>query len=311
MNKFFFLLILGVTFFSSCSDDDDGAIATYNGDKLELSVSGVVLSGKEVVLDGMSLTLKNVIPGEGTTLFLLTTRGEEIQGTNKNTDRELTLTGSEAGGKLVLKVGMKVLSPLVGKWNVKGQTTALLFNLQTDKKEVYVGTGKPTTPDKFVMQMKHILVGPIVTNALEYIILEEDGNITAFYADDLMASKPNYIQSPKGMALYNVIGNKIYVGFDLMGVIADVQGRSDVNSLTQAMEILNEGLPLEYKVEGKILSVWMTRDTMLPFLGLVPMIVKSLPEEQKPYGALLEQIATIIKESNSCELGLTMVQASE
>lgn len=63
-NKLLLLLILGVVFFSACSDDDkdpnyDG---TYKDSGLELSRDGMVLSGKSVALSGNTLTLGNVIP---------------------------------------------------------------------------------------------------------------------------------------------------------------------------------------------------------------------------------------------------------
>ena len=51
-NKLLLLLILGVVFFSACSDDDkdpnyDG---TYKDSGLELSRDGMALSGKSVAL---------------------------------------------------------------------------------------------------------------------------------------------------------------------------------------------------------------------------------------------------------------------
>lgn len=65
-NKLVLLLILGVVFFSACSDDDkesdyDG---TYKDSGLELSRDGMALSGKNAALSGNTLTLGNVIPGE-------------------------------------------------------------------------------------------------------------------------------------------------------------------------------------------------------------------------------------------------------
>lgn len=315
MKNKFLLLILGGAFFCACSDDDkDDMPSTYNGSNLVLSVSDVALSGKEAVFNEESLTLKNAIPGEETTVFVLTKVGEEIQGTNVNDNRELTLKGTRSKDKLVLNVQMKVSSTLVGRWDVKALKYPLLLNLTTEKEKVVFGTSNiPSdnlfTPNEFVGTMKVIMFGPMLANALEYIMLEEDGNITASYADDVM--KPtSYTQSPKGLVLYNVIGDKIYIGLNLAGLVADAQAKSDYNPLDQAMKMLDEGLPLLYKVEGEKLSVYMTKDMMLPFLDLVPMLGGVLPDEFKKYGPLLSQIATIIKESNTCELGL-MMQANK
>ena len=51
-NKFLLLLILGVAFFASCSDDDKDPFknysADYSGDKLALKLNGKEFSGTSV-----------------------------------------------------------------------------------------------------------------------------------------------------------------------------------------------------------------------------------------------------------------------
>ena len=80
-NKLLLLLILGVVFFSACSDDDkdpnyDG---TYKDSGLELSRDGMVLSGKSVALSGNTLTLGNVIPGEPALAIPVTITGSAVE----------------------------------------------------------------------------------------------------------------------------------------------------------------------------------------------------------------------------------------
>ena len=67
---------------------------------MTLSVSGIDLSGREAVLDGSLLTLKQALPGEGETAFTITREGSKITGVNSNANREVTLNGTMDGDKL-------------------------------------------------------------------------------------------------------------------------------------------------------------------------------------------------------------------
>ena len=82
-NKFLVLMILGIVFITSCSDDDDkdspkdfnGIYSTTSTERvLDLRYSDVVFIGKSVdfnSVDGKSATLKlqGVVPGESETVF--------------------------------------------------------------------------------------------------------------------------------------------------------------------------------------------------------------------------------------------------
>ena len=91
-NKFLLLLILGVTFFASCNDDDDDKVRTYNGDSLSLSVGGINFSDREAVLNGSVLTLKQALPGENETEFTIIREGNKITGVISTANRKLTLS---------------------------------------------------------------------------------------------------------------------------------------------------------------------------------------------------------------------------
>ena len=101
-NKLLLLLILGVVFFSACSDDDkdpnyDG---TYKDSGLELSRDGMALSGKSVALSGNTLTLGNVIPGEPALAIPVTITGNVVEGTSSNDFREVKVSGKIEEGKM-------------------------------------------------------------------------------------------------------------------------------------------------------------------------------------------------------------------
>lgn len=75
-NKFLLLLILGVTFFVSCSDDDDKAWKNIPQDEIEIQKVTFEVNGEQATTGTLQmavkngseavLTLKNVIPGYAT-----------------------------------------------------------------------------------------------------------------------------------------------------------------------------------------------------------------------------------------------------
>ena len=72
-NNFLFLLLLGLVFFVSCDDDDKSQ--TYKGDNLTLSVSGINFPGREAILEGAVLTVKQALQGRPRRYLPLLVRG--------------------------------------------------------------------------------------------------------------------------------------------------------------------------------------------------------------------------------------------
>ena len=129
-NNFLFLLLLGLVFFVSCDDDDKSQ--TYKGDNLTLSVSGINFPGREAILEGAVLTVKQALPGETETLFTVTREGAKIAGENSNTNRVVALDGVINGDKLDLELAVKAKSSMVAKWKVD----ALFLNVKTDLENI-------------------------------------------------------------------------------------------------------------------------------------------------------------------------------
>lgn len=121
-NKFLFLLILGLAFFASCSDDDNDGPKDFNGVystgstdfELDLKYSDAVFTGKSVEFnstDGQKATLKlqGVIPGEKETVIsdielIPSNSVYTFTAENKNDSRTVNLNGSIEKGKLTLGV---------------------------------------------------------------------------------------------------------------------------------------------------------------------------------------------------------------
>ena len=134
-NKFLFLMILGLAFFASCSDDDKDPFKNYSadfsGDKLALKLNGKEFSGMSVSFNSKNkknatLTLNALIPGEPvlelTNLVVEELSGDDYTfiGENKNDDRTVSVEGSVKSGVLSLNTNFKVTSKVVGKWMLGG-----------------------------------------------------------------------------------------------------------------------------------------------------------------------------------------------
>ena len=312
-NKFLFLLILGVTFFASCSDDDDDKVRNYNGDKLTLSVGGINFSDREAVLNGSVLTLKQALPGENETVFTVVREGNKITGVNSNANREVALNGTIDGDKLGLNLTLKVKSSMKAKWSVKG-----LF--------LYVEPQLEEGNEKDMVDFVAQVAGALVPMLMPSISFEEDGNIIATYIKDMSASTPEYINSPEGMALYNVVDNKIYIALNIGGIVEDAStpkaatssiGRSDYNPLQSLISMAETGIPL-YLRDGEmgVKEVYLDRETLLPVVKMLPTLLATfgdqLGSELKEFvTGLVQTLATVIENSTKTEIGLQLAPYTE
>ncbi|WP_099293774.1 DUF4925 domain-containing protein [Butyricimonas sp. Marseille-P3923] len=316
-NRFLWLLILGMALFTACSDDDDDKKAvTYNGENLSLSLGDFVLSGKEAVLDGAVLTVKKALPGEAETVFAVTRAGDKIMGNNTNTNREVTLDGTISGDKLSLNLIAKMKSSMTAKWSV----TSLVFNLDTDQESVDF-LGSPMPIDDFKEFIGNI--GQLLPVMLPQLTLKDDGNIIARYVtniDELLTSgTPIYGDSPEGMALYNVVDNKLYIALNINGIIADATspkqsnvGRAEsVNPLLQLAAAANEGLPLLMRKTDDGVDIYVNKEMMLPVVKMLPSLLESFGEQLGEYKELATSMVTmivdLIENSNETEIGLHLV----
>ncbi len=316
-NNFLFLLLLGLVFFVSCDDDDKSQ--TYKGDNLTLSVSGINFPGREAILEGAVLTVKQALPGETETLFTVTREGAKIAGENSNTNRVVALDGVINGDKLDLELAVKAKSSMVAKWKVD----ALFLNVKTDLENIEVN-GESVAVADALKKFKTFGIG--IKMLMRSVTFEEDANIVASYNTNIkQLLLPKFVDSPKGMALYNVIGDQIYVAMDLDKIIADATtpepeavklGRSDYNPLAGLMSKIRTGLPLNLRqVEGGV-EVYVEKEMLQPVMSILPQLLPLLDGQlsslmEKQIKELVPMMVALVEASTETELGLSLLPVSE
>ena len=128
------------------------------------------------------------------------------------------------------------------------------------------------------------IFGWMLPTFLRGITFTNDGNITASYNSDM--NNPQYATSPKGMAFYTA------------------------DPSTEIMVVLEQGLPFEISkdTEKETMDVYMIRETLLPFMALLPMLGEVMPEEFQNYAGFITDLGPIIQEGKTAELGLVLTQ---
>ena len=111
------------------------------------------------------------------------------------------------------------------------------------------------------------------------------------------------------MAFYNLVGGKLYISANIAGIVEDI-GRSTSDPLTEIMVVLEQGIPFEVTkdTEKETMDVYMTRETLLPFMSLLPMLGEVMPEEFQSYAGFITDLGPIIQEGKTAELGLVLTQ---
>ena len=195
-----------------------------------------------------------------------------------------------------------------GTWavgNLDAGIMATHFTFTTDKEKVKYGETE-VAPENVIGFVNGIF-GWMLPTFLRGITFTNDGNITASYNSDM--NNPQYATSPKGMAFYNLVGGKLYISANITGIVEDI-GRSTSDPLTEIMVVLEQGLPFEISkdTEKETMDVYMIRETLLPFMALLPMLGEVMPEEFQNYAGFITDLGPIIQEGKTAELGLVLTQ---
>lgn len=315
-NLFYYLfaVICSVSLFASCSDDDDDTKSgVYEGESLSLNYAGVPLSGKSAKLEGNTLTLTNLLPGESTLAMTVSFDGDKMEGINSNAYRDVKISGSISNDKMNADVTVtSKVSDLIGTWvlpdvNVVG-VPALYFALKTSKSEVEFGDGMVSPDD--VQNFVGYMGGSMLPMFLRDITFAEDGNITASYNSDM--STPVYTTSPKGMAFYNVVNDKLFISINLAGIIADTSKERDINNgIAELMTLAEQGIPFTTENKDGFMKVYIGKDMLTKVTPLFPLLVDMMPKDFQSYGQMIVQLGTIINESTSADLGLMVSKAKK
>lgn len=299
--------MVGATFFAACNDDDDDKrSATYNGDNLTVSVSGMTLNGKEAVLDGNTLTVKNTIPGEPEVVFPVEFAGDNMTGTNTGANRDITLNGTTNGNKLDLALTMDVKHKMANRWAI--DSIYLPITLSDT-----AGQDSQTLAYLISYILPQLNEQGLFNTLVNYLDLQKNGQIVANYPENETA-----VNSPENMALYNVANEQLYVALDLASIIADATAdetdqapastgisRTDSNPLAGIMGALESGFPLQMRDHGNEgVLVYLTKETVDPVLALVPTLLAGLEVDLSDYEGFINGIVNMLLWSEDYQVGI-------
>lgn len=313
-NKFLLLMVVGIVFFASCSDDDDkdspkdfsGIYSTTSTDRvLDLKYSDAAFIGKSVDFnsaDGKSATLKlqGVVPGESETVF----SGVPLESNNsfytfsaedKNDSRTVTLEGSIVKGKLTVNVNVKFTqNELMKTWDFSAvkMSWAPHDYLLT---EVPLGTLTMKLTTGLLATMAPTMLAKELKNYLQNVTFREDGNIVATYntataTEENPEPEADWQTSPLNLAQYCVKDGVCYVFLSLDMIMRQVdmdqEGRStETDPILGAIEqLLTNGIPVHFeKTEGTdgkgALYVYLDQVLLKQLGPLLPLVEGLIPAD--------------------------------
>ena len=338
-NKFLVLMILGIVFITSCSDDDDkdspkdfnGIYSTTSTERvLDLRYSDAVFIGKSVDFnsaDGKSATLKlqGVVPGESETVFSDVQLVENnsvytFVAENKNDVRTVALEGSIVKGKLTVDVDVKfVQNELMKKWKLSTVKMTWL------PKDYYLVEGKLNTGG--VATLLSLGGGMLLKQYLQDVAFLEDGNIVATYnaavaTDENPEPDADWRLSELNLAHYYVKDDICYVypnvEMIMQQVEADKIGRSTGSDpmLSLLEQLLTGGIPVYFEITKgtgtKADAIYMYLNEVLlkslkpliPFIGgLVPGDYE-IPILKVPMQPIIDNLPGALDVTTELKVGL-------
>ena len=327
-NKFLLLMVLGIVFFTSCSDSDNkdtpkdfnGIYSTTSTDRvLDLKYSNAVFIGKSVDFnsaDGKSATLKlqGVVPGESETVFsgIPLESGSSVytfSAENKNDSRTVTLEGSIVKGKLTVNVNVKFAqNELMKTWDfssVKMAWTPHDYPLT----EVDLGFTKMKITTGLLATRAPTMLAKELKNYLQNVTFREDGNIVATYntatvTEENPEPEADWQSSPLNLAQYCVKDGVCYVFLSLDMIMRQVdmdqEGRSTgTDPILGAVEqLLANGIPVHFEktvgADGKDALYVYLDEVLLKQLGpLLPMVESLIPEDMAFEASILGKTISV------------------
>lgn len=312
-NLFYYLfaVICSVSLFTSCSDDDDEDFSgTYKDDNLVLTVSGVAQTGKAAVLNGSTLELNSIIPGETTTTIPVIISGEKITGTNTNSDRTVTVEGTIINNVLTANVILKMNSPLVGTWDIfEGNVTLKITApegtvLSFLQNEMDVATYQAILP---------MLMGSMPSAYLKDITFKEDGYLIANYAPEGNAGENGWVASPANAVQWYVKEGQVYLLPNLSAIIPTPKSTGS----DPLLSLLANGLPVNFSIDttgsDKKLNVYVTKEQMLPMMDILISLVNNMDTSGNLILGMMKivipEMKTTLESCTTFDLGLDLKRA--
>ncbi|MEG1543142.1 MAG: DUF4925 domain-containing protein [Tannerellaceae bacterium] len=298
---YLFTVLCSLSFFSSCSDDDKNNAAdfsgTYAGENLKMTYAGVEMA-KTLTVDKTSVTLKSIVPGEADLVIPCTFVDNAFSGNSKTAAREVTIEGTIVDKKMSAKVSTKIIHALAGNtYATTPQSLSLAY--ETPMKTITFMGDKAYDP-KYLPGLVNAMGGAMLAGMLQDVTFNEDGTIVASYIKD-----KKVVTSPKGYAFYNIMDNKIIVSVNV-AMIRKPKSKASANPLEAIMAMLENGLPIGLAMNGNTASFIVTRDMMLPFMDVLPIIGGMV--DVQLVKMLANEIPVIVKGSTKFDLSLNLTK---
>lgn len=318
---YLFAVICTASFFTACSDDDEKVdeswkeiAGTYKTDSLNLNGETVKDETISVAIEALtagtgSVELNNIVIGEAkvkldVTLEKLTnatsTNGYaySLKGENSNDDRQVSVEGTVSDGILTIKTTYKVVSPVVGAWNLNIVEDPSIGNsLSAD---IVMNVEGAEGSDMMVQFMKPI-IGQLLAQKVESVTVNygEDGKLGISFkttaaggnAESIMAiinmlDLRYYVQTTDGKSQLYLAINKAFL--EMGGQMMGEEMLAAIKSLM--VETGNYyALPLNMAIDGNSAQFYVSKDFLLKVL---PIVTPLVPGDFAGYISMLEGMIT-------------------
>lgn len=310
MKKLYSLLTaVCVLFMVGCGDDDNGndnlaekLSKEYSSSNLKLKVNEApnttssTVDFKTVDLLKGDFVFKNLLPGENEIIVSGVSLDEKesgiysFTGESKDSNREVTFTGSVREGELTLNATVKIVSKVANLWKPRNTTAVAIditsatdakinmHGLMGQNKEVPVQDGMNTVCNLLTIVLKDYIDFKI--NLKDNTSLIASWESTKFDIEKGSSEKTN--------VNYNVVNDKIYVTIDLSTLLPGlIDGGGLPSGITleeiqKIVEGLSKGIPVDYEFDGEVLKAKFTKEILNPYLKLVPSLIGDLEDVEIP-----------------------------
>lgn len=169
----------------------------------------------------------------------------------------------------------------------------------------------------------------VLAQTLRDITFLENGAISASYSDagvDLENPVTPTWKTATGYATYKIKGQKLYVfpnydkfktsgktdALDINSIISNLGNLSDIGNLTAGMDILNNGIPVNYTIAAdNSAKFYIDKELVMKILPLVKLYAESLDNstENAQFKAIVKESDAVFAKTTKFEIGLNLTKA--
>jgi hypothetical protein len=227
----------------------------------------------------------------------------------------------------------KDTNELVGTWNLQEIIKNTDNSFQSGSLFLIWETQAGTTINGIDVNTLSGIVEPtgslVLAQTLRDITFLENGTITATYSDagvDLENPVAPTWKTASGYATYKIKNQKLYVfpnyekfktsgnteGLDINNIINSLGNLSDIGNLTAGMDILNNGIPVNYTIAAdNSAKFYIDKELVMKILPLVKLYAESLDNstENAQIKAIVKELDSVFAKTTKFEIGLNLVKA--